>query len=887
MAEGVGGTYLPPVIASLVGEVGDLAKTLVEAKAMLEDFAATPTTAHLNIELTSLAELQADLFGDLGGVQALAEAHPIDVPMQLDMFKLLSDTAAFRLFASAPIKVPIDPDVNWTALASDRELIGAALGSAVSGGFWRSIFGALIGRAAQGPGGAGGAGAGIPSALGFGGAMFGGGLGLAGFGTVAGLAGFGLERVLTLALGLIGSLSEAFAGLGVIAAGAFATIAVGMGSDMVVMKSTIADTQTFYKTLVQLEQATIQYGAGSQQAAFYTQQLNTQMAMLGNTAGVQAEVGLAKLALTINQQWDQATSDARVQAVALLTQILILGQNYIPLVAEAARRNLSIINTGLMPLFAWLRGPQGMGIFTDLENKFARDLPTALDAFTQGIEFLLRFLDLASNYTGGFVQWLDRLFTYLNSPAGWARVKKDVQSVIDVFHVWRDFIVILFKDLALLLGQSVGVGTTMIVMLTGMLDRLHTYLESTSGKNAVGNLFSAHKAEIVALLTLLPKLAGPVAEIYLKLAVPLTNIATAMVNIVNALLSIPGAGPIFAYALAFAFLASKLQLVAIFMGVWRAAVILATAAQTAFDIAIAIGIGWAAIIVIAIVALIVIIVLLITHWKEVTKVVQAVWKDVTRVVGQLVSEIGAHFSALGSMVEKAWSNFSSRPGYWIGYLIGFVAVRMVQLEQDIAKKLSEIVAGIIGWGIAMAAQAPDAIGKFAAAVVAEMQKLPGQMEPIGGSIASGLWKGLQSMKDWLKNQLVGFLKGLVQGAMDALGSSSASKVFAQVGATIPQGVAVGIRRDSALAMAALVSMFGSMSGRSFGLTRGMGGLTPAYAGAGGPRSFTIHAPITVTVNGAAGNTPQGVGSAVRQEVERQFDRLVHQLQGSPYGIPGT
>ena len=94
MAE-TGGTYLPPVVASLVGEIGGLAKTLVEAKAMVADFAKTDATVKITAELTSLANLQADLFQDLGGVQALAEAHPIDVPMQLDMFKILSDTAAF------------------------------------------------------------------------------------------------------------------------------------------------------------------------------------------------------------------------------------------------------------------------------------------------------------------------------------------------------------------------------------------------------------------------------------------------------------------------------------------------------------------------------------------------------------------------------------------------------------------------------------------------------------------------------------------------------------------------------------------------------------------------------------------------------------------------
>lgn len=887
MAE-TGGTYLPPVIASLVGEVGDLAKTLVEAKALLEDFSKAPTTAHLEIELTSLPELQADLFRDIGGVQALAEAHPIDVPMQLDMFKILSDTAAFRLFAERPVRVPIMPDVNWARLAADRELIGAALGTAVSGGFWRAILGALAGRAGAGIGAVGGAAGGIPRGLGFGTAGFGAGaFGLAGFGTAAGLAGFGLERVLTLVLGLVGSLSEAFMGLGVIAAGTFATIAVGMGSDMLVMKSTIADTQTLYKTLTQLEQAQYQYGAGSAQAAFYTQQLNTQMYMLGNTAGVQAELGLAKLAMTLNQQWDQASSAARVQAVGLLTQVVYLAQTYVPLVTEAARRNLSIINTALMPLFAWLKGPEGIGIFTDLENKFAKDLPTAMDTFNQGVIFFLRFLDLASNYTGGFIQWLDRLFTYLNSPAGWARVRRDVQQVIDVFQVWRAFIVILFKDLALLLGQSVGVGTTMISMLTGMLTRLHDYLESTSGKNAVGSLFQAHKAEIVAILQLLPKLVGPVAEIYLKLAVPLTQIATAMVNIVNALISIPGIGPILAYGIAFGILASKLQLAALWTWIWTGATKLATIAQSQLDIALDANV--IAIIILAIAALIIIIVLLITHWKEVTKVVQSVWRDITKFVGQLVSEVGKFFSALGTIVEKGWSEFAKRPGYWIGYLVGFVLGKFVELSARLNAWFLAAVLAIVAWGASMAEKAPGAMTQLINAIINEAQKLPDQFLVIGAEIVIGLIQGIKNFIPWAESQISGFMTGLVQGARRAIRSGSPSQAFADIGATIPQGIGVGVNANAATALSALALLYSRMlaSGQTLGRVGSFGAPASALAGGGSLRGpISISAPITVQVQGASAATPQGIGTAVQQAVAREFEGLVRQLQGGVYSNPG-
>lgn len=872
MAAETGGAYLPPVIATLIGEYGDLASTIVKAKGLLKDYSSSDATAKLDASVSPM-------------VNKLAIAVQMLVAFSEQQYnaKLGLDTTP-AILQLARLKAEMS--------ALNSALIGSALGQYMMGGGGGG--GGSRGGGGFGSGLAAGGLAGIMGKLGFGGGAIGLGVPglagapfLAGFGTIGGLAGFSIEHLLTLTLGLVGSLSQAFAGLGVIAAGTFATMAVGMGSDMVVMKSTIADTQLLYKTLTQIEQAKLQYGASSAQAAFYTQQLNVQMQMLGNTAGVQAELGLAKLAMTINTQWDKATSNARVQAVGLLTQILYLGQAYIPLIAQAAQRNLAIINVGLMPLFAWLKGPQGMGIFTDLENKFARDLPTAIDAFNQGIIFLLRFLDLASNYTGGFIKELDRLFTYLNSPTGWARVKKDVNDVVGVFKVWRDFVVILGKDIFVLLSGTVGVGTSVIQTLTGMLTQLHTYLISTSGRSAIGSLFQAHKAEILALLGLLPALVGPLSQIYLKLAVPLTQIATAILKIVGALLNMPGVGPIIAYGIAFQILAGRMLGVNLALMAYRGLVWAATAATEAFDLALDANV--IGIIVIAIIALIVIIVLLVTHWKEVTKVVQQVWKDVTKWVGQIVIDVGKFFSALGTIVEKAWSQFASRPGYWIGVLIGFVGTKMILLGLAIAQKLAEVVSSVVKWGTNMAQQAPGAVGKFSAAAIAELGKLPSQFFTMGGNMIIGLINGIKSLIPWATTQIHGFFQGLAAGAVKALRGGSPSQVFADIGKTIPQGVALGVNQNTMLAMTALASMFNQMQSHGKMLSGGVGAYgSPAFAfaGGGGRGPTSINMPITVQVSGTSAATAQGIGSAVQQGVQKEIDRLVQLLQGGVYSNIG-
>ena len=139
------------------------------------------------------------------------------------------------------------------------------------------------------------------------------------------------------------------------------------------LKSTIADTQTLSKDYANLAQAQAIYGKNSRQAAVATAQLNFDMKDLGNTAGVKAEAGLAKATTALNTFWDLQTSGARVQAVAIMQQGVTLGHEYVPMIADAAQRNLAIINSGLKPLFAWLQGPDGIGIFNNLENLFANE----------------------------------------------------------------------------------------------------------------------------------------------------------------------------------------------------------------------------------------------------------------------------------------------------------------------------------------------------------------------------------------------------------------------------------------------------------------------------------------------------------------------------------
>lgn len=63
---------------------------------------------------------------------------------------------------------------------------------------------------------------------------------------------------------------------------------------------------------------------------------------------------------------------------------------------------------------------------------------------------------------------------------------------------------------------------------------------------------------------------------------------------------------------------------------------------------------------------------------------------------------------------------------------------------------------------------------------------------LGVMMVRGLWNGIKSMGRWIADKVRGFFSGIVDRAKSALGISSPSKVFADVGRQIGAGLALGI-----------------------------------------------------------------------------------------------
>lgn len=472
------------------------------------------------------------------------------------------------LKGAAPLEIPVRYALDRSGLILPKDLateaqsplipllLGAGGGAGGGGGGNRTID---IFHHADNSGGGGGTDFGaISSAL-----LFGGGskipfLGtMAGLGSLASFAGLGPEHVIMTALGLAGSAAGGILGGGLLGLGSLGTAAVGMGTDMAGIGQAAGDIKTVTTDMNALSRAVAVYGKGSTQAANAQKQLNYDLAGFSPVAKT-AVVAAAQQVQTFKSLFDVATGPAEKIGAGIINQAIQVGEQFLPTVGQYAARNMGIIQSSLQPLFAWIKGPEGMGIFNTLEAKFSSELPTAMHAFTQGFEFVAKTIGYVSQLTGGLLPKIDAFLTKMNTTQGFAKWTSFVDKMIADFHLWTGLIKAAGRDIYDLFSNDAGTASGIVSSLTTMLNKLGDWERSTQGKAALHNIFQTHKQEILDLLNLLPSLASSMGSIYLKVAPALTSALTTVLGAIAPVLKVIASNPVGAWMLGLILIAGRL-----------------------------------------------------------------------------------------------------------------------------------------------------------------------------------------------------------------------------------------------------------------------------------------------------------------------------------------
>lgn len=164
--------------------------------------------------------------------------------------------------------------------------------------------------------------------------------------------------------------------------------------------------------------------------------------------------------------------------------------------------------------------------------------------------------------------------------------------------------------------------------------------------------------------------------------------------------------------------------------------------------------------------------------------------------GLLVAALGPVVVTLG-VVAGAVAAIGAPIAAVVTALAGLTAA-FVLFKDDIERVMFDVAFAVIQW--------KDSAVEAIAGALAAFKALPGQMLEIGREIVAGLWQGIQERVGALRDNLTGAVSELVSAVKARLGIQSPSRVFAEIGRFLTEGLALGIRSGTADAVTAAGDM---------------------------------------------------------------------------------
>lgn len=190
--------------------------------------------------------------------------------------------------------------------------------------------------------------------------------------------------------------------------------------------------------------------------------------------------------------------------------------------------------------------------------------------------------------------------------------------------------------------------------------------------------------------------------------------------------------------------------------------------------------------------------------------------------------INATIEFIANIIEKV-KELPGKIAYHLGEIIGKIINFGAKIGEWVRNELPNIINGIIDWfktlptrikewldrttqqiiqfGVDLINRGRESARNLVSGIIDTIMELPGRVWEVGKNIVEGLWRGIQSAKDWLVNKVRSLARSLLDGMKSALGIHSPSKVFQdQVGKWIPEGVAIGIEANTDSAIKSIDKM---------------------------------------------------------------------------------
>ena len=248
------------------------------------------------------------------------------------------------------------------------------------------------------------------------------------------------------------------------------------------------------------------------------------------------------------------------------------------------------------------------------------------------------------------------------------------------------------------------------------------------------------------------------------------------------------------------------------------------------------------------------------------------WNTVYAFFAALPGQISAYVSAIPERLRALFLQAFDLATYAIGYGIGLVLGYMIEFPGRFIGMLMSVpglLADVFQWAWSLAAGAVSSgvdrtvsfVVNVVPRIISTLAELPGRllalwssvtdsMFTVGENIMKGMIRGITSMIGQAVDSVKRAVGNVVQGAKDALGVKSPSKVFANLGKQSVLGYVQGVK-DMAAQVKATVN--GVIAG-------------PALAAGGGSTSTDNSRSINVNVYGGGGQSADEISARVMRDL---------------------
>lgn len=239
------------------------------------------------------------------------------------------------------------------------------------------------------------------------------------------------------------------------------------------------------------------------------------------------------------------------------------------------------------------------------------------------------------------------------------------------------------------------------------------------------------------------------------------------------------------------------------------------------------------------------------------------FKAISTTVKQTIAEIAPVFKQLAAEVIPTVQHIVNKIiAFWkiVGPVVTPLLQALVRFVGGILKALAHVIRAVMAamrgdwkgaWN-ALKEAGITIIKTIVRSIKDQFNAIVPAMVKIGRSIVDGLKRGLSnawsSVTSWLSDKI----SGLSSAAKKLLGINSPSKVFAAIGASIPEGMALGIKNGAGAVTRSIANLSGASAATGGQL---------AFAGGGGSSSRTVNLRLTIEAPGASPQTVSGLQAA--------------------------